>query len=67
MIGNSIPSDVQPVLELGGFGVHVPYHITAVFERADNDPAHDRFHRLDALADLPDLVAQLKGGRRRAG
>ncbi|MDJ0684739.1 MAG: HAD hydrolase-like protein [Alphaproteobacteria bacterium] len=66
MIGNSIPSDVLPVLELGGFGVHVPYHITAVFERADNDPAHDRFHRLDALAELPDLVAQLKGARRRA-
>ena len=59
MIGNSIPSDVLPVLELGGWGVHVPYRHTAVFERHEDDPPHDRFRRLDSLSDLPALVADI--------
>ena len=28
MIGNSVKSDIIPVLELGGFAIHVPYHTT---------------------------------------
>ncbi|WP_425405221.1 HAD family hydrolase [Hwanghaeella sp.] len=59
MIGNSIPSDVLPVLELGGWGVHVPYRHTAVFERHEDDPPHDRFRRLESLSDLPALVADI--------
>src|SRR3972149_3903318 len=42
MVGNSIPSDVLPVLEVGGWAVHIPYVVTAVFERHDQDPAHAR-------------------------
>lgn len=32
MIGNSLRSDIAPVLELGGWGVHVPYHLTWAHE-----------------------------------
>lgn len=32
MIGNSLRSDIEPVLELGGWGVHMPYHVTWVHE-----------------------------------
>jgi len=60
MIGNSIPSDVLPVLELGGWGVHVPYRHTAVFERHADDPAHDRFRRLESLSELPGLLAEIR-------
>ncbi|HEX7339537.1 MAG TPA: HAD family hydrolase [Rhodanobacteraceae bacterium] len=28
MVGNSLRSDIEPVVELGGYGVHVPYHVT---------------------------------------
>lgn len=35
MIGNSIKSDVIPVLELGGYAVHVPYHTTWEHEKVD--------------------------------
>lgn len=59
MIGNSIPSDVLPVLELGGWGVHVPYQHTAVFERHEDDPPHDRFRRLESLGQLPQLMASI--------
>ncbi len=27
MVGNSFKSDIAPVLELGGFAVHIPYHL----------------------------------------
>jgi putative hydrolase of the HAD superfamily len=30
MVGNSLKSDILPVLNVGGYGVHVPYHITSV-------------------------------------
>ena len=51
MIGNSVRSDVLPVLELGGQGVHVPYHITWEMERADG---HGRdIVELASLADVP--------------
>ena len=33
MIGNSVRSDVLPVLAIGGHAIHVPYHITWEHER----------------------------------
>ena len=32
MIGNSLRSDIEPVLHLGGWGVHMPYHVTWAHE-----------------------------------
>jgi putative hydrolase of the HAD superfamily len=59
MIGNSIPSDVLPILELGGYGVYVPYHITASFERHQTEPDHPRYRRIERISNLPDLIAGL--------
>ena len=28
MVGNSLRSDIEPVVRLGGWGVHLPYHVT---------------------------------------
>ncbi len=51
MIGNSVRSDVLPVLEIGGTGVHVPYHVTWEMELAEG---HGReFVELASLADVP--------------
>jgi putative hydrolase of the HAD superfamily len=51
MVGNSVRSDVLPVLALGGHAVHVPYHLTWEVERVDHHDA--RFAELERLADLP--------------
>jgi putative hydrolase of the HAD superfamily len=56
MVGNSIPSDVAPVLALGGYGVYVPYSVTASFERHGEEPRHRRYRRIDTIAELPGLV-----------
>lgn len=51
MVGNSVRSDILPVLALGGHAVHVPYHLTWELERVDE---HDEeFAELDSIADLP--------------
>ncbi len=51
MIGNSVRSDVLPVLAIGGHAIHVPYHITWEHERVD-DHGED-FVELASIADVP--------------
>ena len=64
MVGNSMPSDVLPMLELGGHGVHVPYALLWAHEAHDEDPVCERFHRLVRLNELPALLERLAGSRR---
>lgn len=60
MVGNSLRSDVEPVLRLGGWAVHVPYHVTWAHEM-DADIAEDepRMLSVAAPAEIPAAVAQL--------
>ena len=54
MIGNSVASDVLPVLAIGGRAVHVPYHITWALEVAAAD--NDDFPTLSDVRDVIPLV-----------
>ena len=57
MVGNSLKSDVLPVLKLGAWGVHVPYHTTWVHEHTDEDPHRwERFVALEKLTDLLNIL-----------
>lgn len=49
MVGNSLKSDILPVLNIGGHAVHIPYHITWAHEIVDNNIEHDRFKSVDHL------------------
>ncbi len=59
MVGNSVRSDVLPVLAIGGRAVHVPYHVTWELELVDPDPEHHRFPVLGSLAELPQCIAAM--------
>ena len=59
MIGNSVKSDIAPVLEAGGAGVHIPYHLTWAMERADVAADRPRFARIETIRDAPQAVALL--------
>ncbi len=66
MIGNSLRSDVLPVLEIGGQAVHVPYAITWAHEHIDVPPDQQgRYHELEHIGQLPSLVEQLETGSQR--
>lgn len=49
MLGNSIKSDILPVLELGGYAAHIPYHVTWAHERHDHHLKHDHFMELESI------------------
>jgi len=58
MIGNSIKSDVLPVLAAGGHAVHVPYHTTWAHEQVMHHIAHENFRQLQHVKEiLPFLLA----------
>ncbi|WP_411816284.1 HAD family hydrolase [Hyphococcus sp. DH-69] len=59
MVGNSLKSDVLPVLDLGGWGVHVPHSQTWAFERAEPPQSHPRFREIDHLGGLQDILKSL--------
>jgi putative hydrolase of the HAD superfamily len=60
MVGNSLKSDILPVLQLGGAGVHIPYHLTWLHERAEEPPRDQaRFRRVESLVELPALLPHL--------
>ncbi|MEQ9487539.1 MAG: HAD family hydrolase [Alphaproteobacteria bacterium] len=60
MVGNSIPSDIEPVLDLGGFAVQVPYQFTAVHELFDGKIDNPRFFRTDCLSEIPGLMERFR-------
>ncbi|SNY92330.1 putative hydrolase of the HAD superfamily [Cohaesibacter sp. ES.047] len=59
MVGNSLKSDITPVLEVGGWAVFVPHDLTWAHEHVDEPIAHPRYRRIAALAELPALVETL--------
>ena len=56
MVGNSLKSDVLPILELGGWGVHVPYHTTWVHEQVEGEVKHEKFREIEKVSDLIGLL-----------
>ncbi len=62
MVGNSLKSDIVPVLVLGGSGAHVPYRITWAAEHVEEmPPAEGRLFQLKTLRELEDVVRELSG------
>lgn len=57
MIGNSLKSDVLPVLAVGGNAVHIPYHTTWAHEKVEHQVEHKNFQQVEKITDiLPSLL-----------
>nr|WP_321355687.1 HAD family hydrolase [uncultured Draconibacterium sp.] len=56
MIGNSYKSDIEPVLQLGGFGVHIPFHITWIHEKAEEAEEHPNWIKLQSIKDIKNIL-----------
>jgi putative hydrolase of the HAD superfamily len=52
MIGNSLKSDIIPVLNIGGHAIHVPYHITWVHEMVENQVEHENFKSVTYIQEV---------------
>jgi putative hydrolase of the HAD superfamily len=57
MVGNSLRSDIAPVVAIGGRGVHIPYPLTWQHEQVPEDSMpREGWQRLDSIADLGALL-----------
>ncbi|MDR6966821.1 putative hydrolase of the HAD superfamily [Flavobacterium arsenatis] len=57
MIGNSLKSDVLPVLGIGGHAVHIPFHTTWAHEKIDHEVKHNNFRTVEKITEvLPFLL-----------
>ena len=56
MIGNSLKSDVLPVLNIGGTGIHIPYHTTWEYEKIDFEIQHENFKSISNLTELFEIL-----------
>ena len=60
MVGNSLKSDILPVLRLGSAGVHIPYHVTWQHEHVEDAPTgQPRYRRIGSLTELPPILSGL--------
>lgn len=56
MIGNSLKSDILPVLNIGGTAVHIPFHTTWAHERIDHEIVHEKFYTVTTNNEILPLL-----------
>ncbi|MCZ6593655.1 MAG: HAD family hydrolase [Bacteroidetes bacterium] len=56
MVGNSIKSDILPVLAIGGHGFHIPFHTTWAHETVKEPVEHQNFRLLSSTIEMLDLL-----------
>lgn len=62
MVGNSLRSDILPVIELGGRAIHVPYHVTWAHEEGDaRELPSERYRHVPAIVEVPTAIVELDG------
>lgn len=60
MIGNSMKSDVLPMIEAGGWGVHLPHLVEWHFEKAEAPANTDRFVEISTMAEFPEVITRIR-------
>lgn len=56
MIGNSLKSDVLPVLQIGANAIHVPFHTTWAHEVIEHHVEHDNFSTVQTISEILPLL-----------
>lgn len=56
MVGNSVKSDILPVLEIGGHAIHIPFHTTWEHEVVKEPVTHPNFKELKAASEMIALL-----------
>ncbi|MEP7110388.1 MAG: HAD family hydrolase [Ferruginibacter sp.] len=58
MIGNSLKSDVLPVLSIGGHAIHIPYHTTWAHEQVEHHVEHANFRQVHHILEILPFLLQ---------
>jgi putative hydrolase of the HAD superfamily len=61
MVGNSLRSDILPVVEAGAHAVHVPYDMSWIHERVSDEALSGaNFHQIAHIRELPAVLQRLE-------
>lgn len=56
MVGNSMKSDILPILQLGGSAAYIPFHTTWVHEMVAEEVEHENLVQLEFIGQLKQLL-----------
>lgn len=56
MIGNSLKSDVLPLVSIGAAAIHIPFHTTWAHEHVEDDNANGAYRVLESISEVPSLL-----------
>ena len=56
MIGNSMKSDILPVLEIGGKAVYIPFYSTWEHEKVEGEISHPNLYETDSCSKLLEVI-----------
>lgn len=59
VVGNSFKSDIQPIIEIGGYGIHIPFH-TMWRHEVTEEFDHPNITRLGSFEELTKIFIDLK-------
>jgi putative hydrolase of the HAD superfamily len=61
MIGNSLKSDILPVLDIGGKAIYIPYHSTWSHEYLDGEViARYHFIEVEQIRQIPEVIRRIE-------
>lgn len=52
MVGNSLKSDILPILECGAHAIHIPFHCTWEYEQVDVIISNSQFYQFENIEDI---------------
>ncbi|MDO9086567.1 MAG: HAD family hydrolase [Anaerolineaceae bacterium] len=61
MVGNSLRSDILPVIKIGGYGVYIPHTFTWEHEQVSGTSSHaDGYFQIESFKELPGVIEKIK-------
>lgn len=58
MVGNSFKSDIDPVLRIGGYGLHIPFKRMWAYEHVE-EYEHPRLFTLESIKEVPETLIKI--------
>lgn len=56
MVGNSLKSDVIPIINIGGFAAHIPFYVTCIHEQVKENVDSPRFRQLIKIREITEFL-----------
>lgn len=56
MVGNSLKSDIIPVIRIGGYGIYIPFHTTWEHEKIEMTEMTENYHEIKHISEIPTIL-----------